>query len=46
MLRRGLWAGKLFLGGSETGERQAGYMEGALEAARRVARDIFRETPG
>ena len=46
MLRRGLWAGKLFLGGSETGERQAGYMEGALEAARRVARDILRETSG
>jgi monoamine oxidase len=46
MLRRSLWAGKLFLAGAETGERQAGYMEGALEAARRVARDILRESTG
>jgi monoamine oxidase len=44
MLRRPLWDGRLYLGGSETGSRQAGYMEGALEAALRIARDIVRQT--
>lgn len=43
-LRRALWEGKLHLGGSETAARQAGYMEGALETARRVSRDILRRT--
>ncbi len=41
-LRRALWERKLYLGGSETAARQAGYMEGALDAARRIARDILR----
>jgi monoamine oxidase len=44
LLRRALWGGRLYLGGSETGARQAGYMEGALEAAQRIARDIIRDT--
>ncbi|WP_294537361.1 FAD-dependent oxidoreductase [uncultured Rhodoblastus sp.] len=44
MLRRALWAGKLYLGGSETAARQAGYMEGALEAARRISREFLRDT--
>jgi monoamine oxidase len=35
----------LQLGGSETAARQAGYMEGALEAARRISREILRVTP-
>ncbi len=46
VLRRALWAGKLHLAGSETAARQAGYMEGALEAARRVSRDILRQSQG
>ena len=45
ILRRALWTGKLQLGGSETAARQAGYMEGALEAARRISREILRVTP-
>jgi monoamine oxidase len=45
-LRRALWAGKLHLGGSETAARQGGYMEGALEAARRITRDISRPARG
>ena len=36
MLRRAQWDGKLLLGGSETAGRGAGYLEGALEAARRI----------
>ena len=36
MLRRTHWNGKLYLGGSETAARGAGYLEGALEAARRI----------
>lgn len=36
MLRRSLWDGKLLLGGSETAARGAGYLEGALESARRI----------
>ncbi|WP_374544602.1 flavin monoamine oxidase family protein [Rhodoblastus sp.] len=44
LLRRPLWGGRLYLGGAETGARQAGYMEGALEAAQRIARDIIRDT--
>ena len=36
MLRRKLWGRKLLLGGSETAARGAGYLEGALEAARRI----------
>ena len=44
LLRRPLWGGRLHLGGAETGSRQAGYMEGALEAAQRIARDIVRDS--
>lgn len=36
MLLRAQWAGKLYLAGSETASRGAGYLEGALEAARRI----------
>lgn len=36
-LRRVLWDGKLYFGGSETASYAAGYMEGALEASERVA---------
>jgi monoamine oxidase len=42
MLRRAIWDGKLFLGGSETAARGAGYLEGALEAARRIERALMR----
>lgn len=44
LLRHALWGGKLHLGGSETGWRQAGYMEGALEAAQRILRHIICDT--
>lgn len=42
VLRRPLMDHKLFLGGSETASKAAGYMEGALEAARRVDRSLAR----
>jgi monoamine oxidase len=42
MLRRSQWAGKLYLGGSETASRAAGYLEGALEAARRIEHALNR----
>lgn len=42
LLRRPLWGGKLHLGGSETARRGAGYLEGALEAARRIDRELGR----
>ena len=42
LLRRALWDGKLYLGGSETASRGAGYLEGALEAARRIDRALNR----
>ncbi|AZG78246.1 flavin monoamine oxidase family protein [Methylocystis rosea] len=38
LLRQALWDKKLFLGGSETAARNAGYLEGALDAARRIER--------
>lgn len=40
LLRRALWEGKLFFGGSETAACDAGYLEGALEAARRIDRAL------
>jgi monoamine oxidase len=40
MLRRALWDKKLYLGGSETAARGAGYLEGALDAARRIDRAL------
>ncbi len=36
MLRRPQWDGRLYLAGAETAATGAGYLEGALEAARRV----------
>ncbi|MFA5952185.1 MAG: FAD-dependent oxidoreductase [Hyphomicrobium sp.] len=36
LLRRALWGGKLFIGGSETASYGAGYLEGAAEAAQRL----------
>lgn len=42
MLRRPLWKGRLYLGGSETAARSAGHLEGALEAARRIDRELVR----
>ena len=38
LLRRVLWDKKLYLGGSETAARNAGYLEGAVDAARRIDR--------
>ncbi len=35
-----LWEGRLFLGGSESAEYGGGYMEGALDAAARILRDL------
>lgn len=43
MLRRLHWHGKLYLGGSETASRGAGYLEGALEAAQRIDLSLKRK---
>jgi monoamine oxidase len=40
MLRRAQWDNKLYLGGSETASSGAGYLEGALDAARRIERAL------
>jgi len=40
LLRQPQWAGRLFFGGSETAAHGAGHMEGALEAADRIAHAI------
>jgi monoamine oxidase len=40
LLRRPAWRGKLFFGGSETATHAAGYLEGAIDAAKRVERDF------
>jgi len=40
LLRQILWDKKLHLGGSETAARNAGYLEGALDAARRIERAL------
>jgi len=40
LLRRVLWDKKLYLGGSETAARNAGYLEGAVDAARRIDRAL------
>jgi monoamine oxidase len=42
MLRRAQWDGRLYLAGSETAARGAGYLEGALEAARRIDLSLNR----
>jgi monoamine oxidase len=44
VLRQPLWAGRVFLGGSETAAHGAGHMEGALEAADRIAHALARPT--
>ncbi|QWG14651.1 FAD-dependent oxidoreductase [Bradyrhizobium sediminis] len=44
MLRRAHWNGTLYLGGSETAARGAGYLEGALEAARRIDLALERKS--
>lgn len=44
LLRRPQWGGKLMFGSAETGARQAGYMEGAIEAAERNLRLILRDS--
>jgi monoamine oxidase len=40
MLRQSFWDKKLYLGGTETAARNSGYLEGALDAARRVDRAL------
>ena len=42
LLRRTLWDGKLHFGSAETASHGGGYMEGALESAARIARDLDR----
>jgi len=42
LLRRALWDGRLHLGSSETATQGAGYLEGAVEAARRIDRALAR----
>ena len=42
LLRQPLWAGRVFLGGSETASHGAGHMEGALESADRIAHALCR----
>jgi monoamine oxidase len=42
LLRQPLWAGRVFLGGSETAAHGVGHMEGALEAADRIAHAVCR----
>ncbi|WP_036258447.1 flavin monoamine oxidase family protein [Methylocapsa aurea] len=44
-LRQVVWDGKLFFGGSETASYAGGYMEGALDSARRLVRDVGRFAP-
>ena len=40
LLRRALWDGKLQFGGAETAARDAGLLEGALEAAQRIEQNL------
>ncbi|WP_315765413.1 MULTISPECIES: flavin monoamine oxidase family protein [unclassified Bradyrhizobium] len=42
MLRRALWDGRLHLGSAETASHAAGYLEGAVNAARRIERALAR----
>jgi len=42
-LGRPYWEGKLWFAGSETSSREAGYLEGALEAAARTAQALGSE---
>jgi monoamine oxidase len=45
LLRSMLWGGKLHLGGSETASNGAGYLEGAIGAARRLEQSLARVLP-
>jgi len=45
-LRQPLWAGRLFLGGSETAAHGAGHMEGALESADCISHALSRHPAG
>jgi monoamine oxidase len=45
ILRQTWWEGRLFFGASETASYAGGYMEGALDAARRLVRDVGRYAP-
>lgn len=40
-----LWGGRLLLGGSETAARGGGYLEGALNAAARLRRQVMEPLP-
>lgn len=42
LLRQPQWAGRVFLGGTETAGHGAGHMEGALESADRIAHALCR----
>ncbi|MGO9132982.1 MAG: flavin monoamine oxidase family protein [Methylovirgula sp.] len=44
-LRQPVWEGRLFFGSSETAGYAGGYIEGALDAARRLARDVALYSP-
>jgi monoamine oxidase len=44
-LRRETWDGRLLFGSSETASRCGGYLEGALEAARRIEQVLLRWLP-
>jgi monoamine oxidase len=44
-LRQAHWAGRLYFGGSESAAHGAGHMEGALEAAARIARAVLPAGP-
>lgn len=43
LLRRSAWNGSLYFAGSETAAYGGGYMEGALDASKRVLRDLLRK---
>jgi monoamine oxidase len=45
ILRQTWWEGRLFFGASETASYAGGYMEGALDASRRLLRDVGRYAP-
>jgi monoamine oxidase len=42
-LRQPLWRGKLFLGGTETAREGGGYVEGAINAAARIGKQLCKE---
>ncbi|PZQ73319.1 MAG: amine oxidase [Variovorax paradoxus] len=46
LLRQPLWAGRLFFGGTETATHGAGHMEGALDAADRLAHRLAPPAAG